>query len=342
MKQLFKMAVCAAMVLAMTAAYAAEAQPKKIRYQPSQTVLLYPEGQDSACGLPETLGPLENNGFNGVEETDAEGGLHKIGEKARMDLYFPKKPTGQMVIICPGGGYTWTSARNEGIMVANWMMAQGITCCVVKYRHPNGHWLLPLQDVQNAFRYCRAHASEWKVKQIGIIGFSAGGHLAASASTMFTDKVTRPDFSVLIYPVISMNKGITHKGTRNCLIGKDEKWNDESVNAKQWKANMRKHGELLAKYSLDRQVTSDTPDTFIALSTDDKTVPVVNSILYYSALVDCKVSAEMHIFPEGGHGWGFTPQEYQFEGQTDKFAYARSEFETSLLRWLKNEFKKAE
>ena len=124
-----------------------------------------------------------------------------------------------MVISCPGGSYYNLSTWNEGVYLAKWMNDRGIACAVVKYRLPNGHWKVPLQDVQNAFRYCRFHAKEWGVSQIGVIGFSAGGHLASTVSTMYVDAVTKPDFSILIYPVISFSENVTHKGTKDNLIG---------------------------------------------------------------------------------------------------------------------------
>lgn len=309
--------------------------PVMSKLQPNQVLALYPEGQAAGKGLPEAEGPLECNGYVNDEFIEKEGCVNKTGDEARIELYFPKKPNGQMVICCPGGGYKYTSSYNEGVYVADWMTKRGITVCVVKYRMPNGHWVAPLQDVQNAFRYCRAHAGEWKINQIGIIGFSAGGHLAATASTLFVDDVTRPDFSVLIYPVITLDRKLTHKGTRHNLIGADKKWDDESVSASQWKANQKKHKELEERYSLHNQVSDNTPTTFIAVCTDDKTVPVQNSIMYYSALVDYKVPAEMHVWPSGGHGWGFRKQEFQQPGKTDAFGYARKEFDASLERWLK-------
>lgn len=188
----------------------------------------------------------------------------------------------------------------------------------------NGHWEITLRDVQNAFRFCRANASRWGVNQIGVMGFSAGGHLAACTSNMFTDEITRPDFSILIYPVITMEWEYTHKGTRNNLLGKDECWDDQELKA-----------ELVKRYSMEKNVTAATPQTFLAHSTDDKGVPVINSINYYNSLIENGVSAEMHIYPTGGHGWGFNKDIYIGKGK-DKLGYARPEFEASLKRWLES------
>ena len=156
------------------------------------------------------------------------------------------------------------------------------------------------------------------MNQIGVIGFSAGGHLAASASTLWIDQVTRPDFSILVYPVITMEIGVTHKGTRERLIKESAVWNHH----------------LADKYSLQKQVTRFTPKTFIALCSDDKVVPAENSLMYYNALIDNDVPVEMHIWPKGNHGWGFEAEKYVGKGN-DPFAYARQEFEASLERWLK-------
>lgn len=287
------------------------------RLKPSATLRLYPEGQNSDRGLEGTQGPHAANGFTEAEQTDAAGNISYISDNARIDLYFPKKPNGQMVIVCPGGGYWSVSSWNEGVYVADWMLQQGISVCVVKYRLPNGHHEIPLTDVQNAFRYCRSHAAEWGIKQIGVMGFSAGGHLAASASTLFSDDITRPDFSVLIYPVISFDKSITHQGTRDNLIGTGPK------------------DSLADRYSLEKQVTERTPQTFIAHCTDDTVVPVENSIRYYRSLVAKSVPAEMHIFPYGGHGWGFSSGKFVGKGN-DRFAALRPEYEAALSRWLKS------
>lgn len=299
-------------ILAMPAICgAAEPYSPKTKLRPNFTVKLYPEGQNLDKGIVEngvavTLGPGESNGLSCEEAMNESGNLSKINDDARLDIYLPKHPNGQMVVVTPGGGYSFVSSFNEGAYVADWFIKQNITVCVVKYRLPNGHWTVPLNDVQNAFRYCRHHAAEWGVNQIGIIGFSAGGHLAASASTLFVDDVTRPDFSILIYPVITMDLSLTHKGTHNGLIGKESKWLDESLSVTDYKKNKAKYDELMEHYSLHKQVTAKTPATLLYLSTDDKTVPPENSFSYYDALVKNGVQAQMYVLPYGGHGWGFT------------------------------------
>ncbi len=301
------------------------AQPNT-KLRPTETVLLY--GTEIIDNIDPVVGKtiksagfemVEDNGLKGPETIAKNGNIGNIGVNARVDLYFPKKPNGQMAVVCPGGGYAIVSSWNEGTYVAEWMLSKGITVAVVKYRMPNGHWEVPLTDVQNAFRYCRAHAAEWGVKQIGVMGFSAGGHLAASATNLYVDDITRPDFSVLVYPVIVMEDGVTHAGTKKYLLGEDGKWN----------------GKLQERFSLEKQITKNTPATFIIHCTDDRTVPVENTLRYYRRLVDHKVPAECHIFPSGGHGWGFSAEKYVGEGK-DKFAYGREEFYNSLERWLKN------
>lgn len=313
----------------------AQAQPN-CKLRPSQTIMLYPEGQNAETGLPETLGPLASNGNTADMESIADNGnIAYIGDNARMELFFPKKPNGQMVIVCPGGGYWITSSWNEGLYVADWLLDRNITVCVVEYRMPNGNWNIPLHDIQNAFRYCRAHAAEWGVDQIGVMGFSAGGHLAASTTNLYVDNVTRPDFSILIYPVTSMDKNITHMGTRNNLIGSDEKWDNTDLSVKEYALALKQKAELEHRYSMEFQITENTPVTFIAHCTDDTVVPVENTIRYYQKLVIEGVPAEVHIFPTGGHGWGFSSEEFVGKGN-DVFAYARNEFYNSLERWLKS------
>ena len=260
----------------------------------------------------------EDNKLSGPEAVPANGNIGNISSLARIDLYFPKKPNGQLVVVCPGGGYSIVSSYNEGLYVAEWMLEQGITACVVKYRMPNHNHKVPYADVENAVRYCRAHASEWGIDQIGVMGFSAGGHLAATASTLWTDEITRPDFSILIYPVITLTPGTTHHGTHKNLLGEK---------------NMMKE-KYLDRYSLDKQACRHTPPTFLALCSDDATVPAENSLRYYNRLIDCEVPVEMHIWPTGGHGWGFSSEKYKGKGK-DKFAYAREDFYNSLSRWLK-------
>ena len=302
----------------------AVAQPNS-KLRPDETVLLYAdsfEGNiDPVYGEKLTYAGFEmekGNGLEGSEVIKPNGNLSNISDLARFDLYFPKKPNGQMVVVCPGGGYGIVSSYNEGLYVADWMLSKGITVAVVKYRLPNKNRYIPLTDVQNTFRYCRKHAEEWGVKQIGVMGFSAGGHLAASVTNLWNDEITRPDFSVLIYPVITMEPGITHKGTHHNLLGESGMW--------------KQH--YLDEFSLEKQVSRQTPTTYIALCSDDTVVPAENSLRYYNELIDKKVPAEMHIWPVGGHGWGFSAEKFVGKGN-DRFAYAREEFYNSLERWLK-------
>jgi acetyl esterase/lipase len=204
------------------------------------------------------------------------------------------------VVIYPGGGYSVLSHDKEGDKIAEWLNSIGISAFVLKYRLPSdlimeNKTIGPLQDAQEAIRTLRRNAEELHLdpSKIGVIGFSAGGHLASTASTHYNDKVyesdemsARPDFSMLIYPVISMEDDITHNGSKVSLLGKNPS-----------KA-------LIEKYSNEKQVNPDTPPTILIHATDDGAVPVENSINYYLALKENKVPAEMHIYENGGHGFG--------------------------------------
>ena len=282
----------AAVILVTAACQTREKVPCGLT-EPTATVLLYPEGQAVDRGIVEdgvavTPGPGESNEAEGPEFVKESGNVGNVGDSARMILFIPEKPNGQMVIICPGGGYTNLAMRHEGYWVAEWLTARGIAACVLVYRMPRRtHPQVPVTDVQNAFRYCRHHAAEWGVEQIGVMGFSAGGHLAACASTLFTDAVTRPDFSILVYPVITFDESIKKKGTR-----------EQMTNGGAWV-------DMVEYYSIENRITEQTPPAILLLSADDKTVVPEHSWRYFEQLRQHGVQGELHILPYGAHGWGW-------------------------------------
>lgn len=241
----------------------------------------------------------------------------RLVQSPDITIYMPSKrnATGQAVIICPGGGYVTLSYSWEGTDIAKYLNAKGITAIVLKYRLPNSKsnvlpHLSPLMDAKRAIRMVRYNALRWNINRnrIGIMGFSAGGHLASTLGTHFDGGVpaakdsieqysSRPDFMVLVYPVISMSKPVMHAGSRNNLI---------SATASD---------SLSRLYSNELQVTKSTPPTFLVHAGDDKTVPVENSILFYQALRDNGVAGcEMHIYPGGGHGFGLALGKGSLEG----------------------------
>ncbi|MBI1342274.1 MAG: prolyl oligopeptidase family serine peptidase [Terrimonas sp.] len=219
-----------------------------------------------------------------------------------LTVYTPAKPNGQSVIICPGGGYAILAFDKEGTRIAQVLNSWGITAFVLKYRLPDDSYcidksLAPLQDAQQAIRLVRENAEAFGVDKhkIGIMGFSAGGHLASTAATHFTvpadpgetDTTSlRPDFAILIYPVISFDSSIAHMGSRYNLIGKAA---DQ---------------DQVQFFSNELRVSAKTPPSFLVHAGDDGTVPVENSIRYYQACIRNKVPAELHIYPHGGHGFG--------------------------------------
>ncbi|MEL1245557.1 alpha/beta hydrolase [Flavobacterium sp. DGU11] len=220
-----------------------------------------------------------------------------------LTVYKPGTPSPMKsaVIICPGGGYGILASGHEGTDVARVFNSWGVTAFVLKYRLPNDAIMKdksigPLQDVQRALQMVREHAAEWNIdaSKIGVMGFSAGGHLAATASTHFDkseidnpkNTSLRPDFSILIYPVISFSNSLTHTGSRENLLGKSAK-PDRAI-----------------YYSNELAVTAQTPPAFLVHSADDDLVPVGNSIAYYKALQEYKIFSEMILYPHGGHGYG--------------------------------------
>ncbi len=243
--------------------------------------------------LWEGKAPSEN-GLSGPENVERDGGWITNVTTATLTVHTPPAGTntGMAVVVCPGGGYGGLAIAHEGTMVAEWLNANGITAAILKYRMPNKNKAIPLDDAWQAMRYMRTHAAELGVdpKKIGIAGFSAGGHLAATVSTHYSfDPVsTRPDFSILFYPVISMGLN-THGGSKANLLGDQPSAEDL-------------HG-----FSNERQVTTMTPPTLLLLSDDDRVVVPANSSLYYDALKANGVPAAMYVFPVGGHGWGMKP-----------------------------------
>lgn len=256
-------------------------------------------------------GAPNSNGLTGTEE-DLEGGRVANVITPSITVYKADKPNGVAIIMCPGGGYARLAMNHEGHDMAPWLNAQGITYIVLKYRMPNGHYEVPLSDAEQAIRLVRQHAKEWNIRpdRIGIMGASAGGHLAASLATLYSSNETRPDFQVLFYPVISMVPGVTHGGSRQNLLG-----NNPSQ-------------ELEDKYTLEKQVNAHTPQAFIMLSADDGAVPPANGIHYFEALLQHQVPATLHVYPTGGHGWGFC----------DAFTYKR-QWTGELEKWLREGLK---
>ncbi len=243
--------------------------------------------------------PIEN-----TEKTVVTGSFARIDNVTVPELwYFPaakETANGTCVIICPGGGYRILAATHEGTDVAKKLNEFGVSAFVLKYRIPNDNAqpdksIAPLQDAQHAIRTVRNRAAEFNINpnKIGIMGFSAGGHLASTAGTHFAKQVgeladnsnVRPDFMILGYPVISF-KDFGHKGSTENLVGKNPS------------------AQLIDLYSNELQVNAQTPPTFLVHAADDNAVPVKNSLVFYEALVKNKVPAEMHLYPKGGHGFG--------------------------------------
>lgn len=256
-------------------------------------------------------GAPNSNGLTGTEE-DLEGGRVANVITPSITVYKADKPNGVAIIMCPGGGYARLAMNHEGHDMAPWLNAQGITYIVLKYRMPNGHYEVPLSDAEQAIRLVRQHAKEWNIRpdRIGIMGASAGGHLAASLATLYSSNETRPDFQILFYPVISMVLGVTHGGSRQNLLG-----NNPSQ-------------ELEDRYTLEKQVNERTPQAFIMLSADDGAVPPANGIHYFEVLLQHQVPATLHVYPTGGHGWGFR----------DAFTYKR-QWTGELEKWLREGLK---
>lgn len=284
MKQILSLAL-SALLLGAGAANAAD--PIKVK--------LWPNGAPT------------KNGHEGTPEVWEDAHAMKVSDP-ELWIYPAKKPNGQCVILAPGGGYRFLSTVNEGTSFANWFNTQGITLAVLKYRLPNGHSEVPIEDGRRAIQIMRENAKKYNYSpdKVGIMGGSAGGHFAATLATMYGEPQYRPDFQILLYPVISMTD-ITHAGSRTHLLGKNPSKTD------------------IEKYSLENRVNAQTPPAFIVLSTDDKTVDPLNSLYYVESLQKNHVPYSLHVYPVGGHGFGWK----------DTMPY-KAEWGTELSRWLRD------
>lgn len=234
----------------------------------------------------------------------------KEPSEAILYVYQPQNPNGTAIIMCPGGAYQGLAIQHEGHNMASWLNTMGITYMVLKYRMPNGNHTIPLADAERAMEIARNNAQEWKINpdKIGIMGCSAGGHLASTLSTHYSSKKTRPDFQILFYPVITMDEKYTHALSREKLLGSSPSQ------------------ALVEKFSNEKQVTPETPKALIILSSDDTAVLPINGVSYYMALLDKGVSATLLAYPTGGHGWGFN----------DSFPYKR-QWTEELEKWIREE-----
>ena len=219
-------------------------------------------------------------------------------DKAELTVYLPdaKKATGRAVVCCPGGGYTHLAMDHEGHQWASFFNNQGIALIVLKYRMPHGDRFVPISDAEEAMKTVRRNAAAWHINpaDVGIMGFSAGGHLASTIATHSTGDAA-PNFQILFYPVITMDPGYTHKGSRDNFLG----------TFGEGKKDQKEMKKLETDYSNDLQVNRTTSRAFLALSDDDKAVPAANGFNYYQQLYKHDVPASIHIYPTGGHGWGY-------------------------------------
>jgi acetyl esterase/lipase len=273
--------------------------------------------------------PPTNSGLSGNEILNPEAILELTNvTEAELIIYSPADAinTGAAVIICPGGAYAGLAITTQGYDFAEWLNTIGITGIVLKYRMPNGNKEIPLDDVQESIRYIRKNAKELKLNEnkIGVAGFSAGGHLAALSATLFSEESkesaaskkskegisTRPDFSILFYPVISMGLH-TQKDTHQNLLGEKP--------------------SAIERYSCETQVRPNTPPTLILVSDDDTIVSPLNSTRYYEALKQHYIPAELQVFPQGDHAWGI--KGLNMFGK--KFEYIEQAKEL-ILKWIRN------
>lgn len=226
----------------------------------------------------------------------------------RVFLPAPELATGRAVVACPGGGYSGLAVNHEGYDWAPYFNKQGIALIVLKYRMPKGDRTLPISDAEAAMKMVRDSADVWNLNpnDIGIMGSSAGGHLASTIAT-HAPEALRPNFQILFYPVITMDKSFTHMGSHDNLLGKDAS------------------ADLEKEFSNEKQVTKETPRAFIVYSDDDKVVPPANGVNYYLALNKKGVLSVLHIYPTGGHGWGIR----------EDFLY-KSEMQNELTSWLRS------
>jgi acetyl esterase/lipase len=254
------------------------------------------------AGVP---GSIKSEAY--VEKETTSNGIPSRYEKVTdptLTVFLPEKEkaTGTAVLICPGGGYGVLAFDHEGYQIAKWLNDNGIAGIILKYRLPSDIIMKdksigPLQDAQEGIRFIRRNAAKWNInpRKVGVIGFSAGGHLASTLSTHFDEKVydsdtisARPDFSLLIYPVISFDAAFTHMGSRSNLIGKEPS------------------AEAIQHFSNELRINEKTPPAFLVHSADDKTVPVKNSMVYFENLNRFNTPVEMHIYQKGGHGYGLS------------------------------------
>lgn len=249
------------------------------------TLLTVGRAQDAE---PERIGLWNGRAPVGGGQTEAA--------ETWITVHRPAQPNGAAIVVCPGGGYGTLVVEPEGHGIARWLNRHGVTGVVLEYRLPAGRHEVPLLDAQQAIRTVRAHAKEWQIDpaRVGIMGFSAGGHLASTAGTHFDDGKadaadavqrysSRPDFMILIYPAISMDQ-LAHRGSRTRLLGEEPTQ------------------ELIDRFSNEKQVTAKTPPAFLAHAKDDKVVPIAHSEAFYKALQAHKVPAKLLELPSGGHG----------------------------------------
>lgn len=256
---------------------------------------------------------------NGLQTEEKDEGQERISYTTSAELYIyeadPAKATGQAVVICPGGGYFLVAMGHEGHQFAKWFAQQGITAAVLKYRMPNGVPEVPMEDAAEALRYMKQeYAGRKGLRQVGIMGFSAGGHLAASTAVGMLacngeksrHAKARADFAILFYPVVTGNPELTHKGSYDNLLGANRSQELTEI----WDPNLK--------------ITSKTPPTFLVHSSNDTGVNPKNSGNFHAQLKALNIPTELHLFPTGGHGWGFN----------ESFEHKR-EWQTLLSKWLK-------
>ena len=263
---------------------------------------------------------IPNSKESDVKEVEHSGMFSGV-TKPTLEIYLPEKEksTGVAVVICPGGGYAVVVYQAEGVRTAKEFAKNGIAAFVLKYRLPNDSTMIdkkigPLQDAQQAIKVVRENAAKWGINKnkVGIMGFSAGGHLASTEATHYKKAVIenkdntnlRPDFQILVYPVISMEDSLTHLGSRTNLLGKNPS------------------KKIIDEFSNELHVNANTPPAYITQAADDKVVDVDNSIVYWEALRHHNVSAELHIYPKGNHGF--------------VLRLPTEEWMSTIFKWMKN------